>query len=98
MYAQTGDSKENSWTLKMSCHSKDKNNTHLLKSSLRARRPQQEAINMFGLFQLEQAIGNRGPTGSCESDLPTWKTSAHTLNKAWQWGVGGRQSHQGSQQ
>lgn len=97
-----GTLKENSWTLKMSCHSKVKNNTHLLKSSLRARRPQQEAINTIGLLisrcQLEQAVGNRGPIGSCESDLPTWKTSAHTLSKAWQWGVGGRQSHQGSQQ
>lgn len=98
MYGQIGDSKENSLTLKMSCHSKVKNNPHLLKSSLRARRSQQEAINTIDLLtyccQLEQAVGNRGPAGFCESDLPTCKTSAHTLRLDNR----GKQSHQGSQQ
>lgn len=45
-----GTLKENAAMLKMSCHSKVKNNAHLLKSSLRARRPQREEINTIGLL------------------------------------------------
>lgn len=63
----------------MSCHSKVKNDTHLLKSSLRARSSQQKGINTVSLLtSCGLPVGTRGLAVACESDLPTCETESQT--------------------